>query len=142
MNVERKADGIYHKPQQPLLNILVCQSPQSHYAECRGKGIAHRNGTVGVVGKKPPYCKPYNQRTNRNRQIIRFFKMCNRHVACAVLVVLSAKFPDGYAVDRRKTVVDSHSEVGIQPGLEIQHHVYAGITMLASHSQMFALYSR
>ena len=50
-NVEIAADGINDNPEEPLLDVFLCQCPKSDEAQRVREGIKDRDCAVGEVGK-------------------------------------------------------------------------------------------
>lgn len=68
VDVEHSADGIHDKPQEPLLGILLRQSPQGDHTQGCGETVAHGDAAVGPRDEYPVDDAPQRQADERHRQ--------------------------------------------------------------------------
>ena len=72
LHIEDSTYHIDHHPEEPLLDVLAGQSPETHKRKGIGEGIEHRHGRVGpsyehIVGK--------SHATRKNTAIGRYIRM-------------------------------------------------------------------
>lgn len=115
-------------PEEPLLDVLACQSPQTHKAQGVGETVEKWNRRIGIGRQYIIGESPCHKEEDGGRKIERLAHTGNRQFFFSLLVVLLSKLPYGISVDCSHGIVSSHTGIAIQamtpiePDVEGWHH--------------------
>lgn len=126
VEVEHRAHGVDHEPQQPLLGIFLGQGPVGDDAQGRGEGVVERHRAVGHLHEQQVDARPQGHKRCHGCAHEPPREVGDGH--CRLLVVpaalVLAQLPRQEAVDGHGDVEKLHAEVGIEASLEIEHAVH------------------
>ena len=68
MEVKHTGDDVHSNPYEPLLQILMCQSPDADEGQGCGKRVCNRDCGVGEGCQQPPDDEPQDKEDGRPQQ--------------------------------------------------------------------------
>lgn len=127
-DIQVAANHIDDNPEEPLLDVLACQGPQTHKAQGIGEAVEKWNRRIGIGRQYIIGESPCHKEEDGGRKIERPAHSGNRQFFFSLLVVLLAKLPYGISVDSSHSIVGSHTGIAIQtmppvkPDVKGWHH--------------------
>ena len=120
LHIEDRTYHIDHHPEEPLLDVLAGQSPETHKREGVGEGIEHGHGRVGpgnehIVGKSPRHQEEYY-----DGQIHSHGGMGDTEGSP---FFRGAKLPSYIAIDSCQGIIDRHTRIAIEAVVVVEIHI-------------------
>ena len=121
MNVEDGAYPIDYHPEEPLFQILACQSPQSNERQGIGEGVEDRNRRIGKSNEDIVGAPPCSKESNYHRQIKSVRHVDNRQWLMRLASLL--ELPYKKTIDGSQGVVTRHAGIAIESVTIVEPHV-------------------
>ena len=121
VNIKRTADNIDDQPEQPLLKVFPCQSPQSYEGEGVGETVEHGHGGIGPSDEYIIHGCPGKEEEDYHGQVKATGHIDDRQGF--VLLTGATESPEEPAIDCCEGVITRHACVAVESVTPIEHHI-------------------